>query len=357
MNNVEAKYLEKAFTKNNWVGWENNPDLNANLTHKEKNGLHLYNYNDCILVQRDHPVLMKCRGLIVDEHGKIMNYPFERFFNSFEKECIKIDWKTAVAQEKIDGSLVCVSWSGNNWEVTTRGAFYPLETSPVDFAKLFKKQFSKFGELEKTICYMFELVSKDNRIITLYKDEFVVLLGARDLKTFKEISQGKLDDWANSLNVRRPKQYKVIDLDNSKKLFEKMKKDEEGLVIVDSAFDRLKLKQESYYTLSKIRALKNSGIFDFILGRTELDAEFIEAFPEVKERINELTVFWKNKKLEVNKIFDNLKGLADKSRKAFALEAVKYNCKGELFALLDNKKLEDFVRFSSYEDEFCKVKK
>ena len=190
METGEENALRKAFEVNNWKGWEENKLLFKNITHREKCGMHLYNYGVNVLVERNHPVLMKCRGLVVDDDGKVLNYPFERFFNDFEKEKSDIDWSTAQVQEKIDGSLICVFRGNNGCEITTRGSFYPNEQA--EFDKWFTDKFSNFHLLEKNCCYMFELVSKKNRIVTWYKKEFVALIGARVLNDgdykFKEFN-------------------------------------------------------------------------------------------------------------------------------------------------------------------------
>jgi len=184
MNKDEEIPLRKAFQLNKWSGWEENELLFSNIEHKQKGNLHLYNYGKNTLVDRNNPVIMKCRGLVVDDEGKVLNYPFERFFNDFEKEKTEIDWSTAEAQEKLDGSLVNIFWTNNKWQVTTRGSFY--DGKEENFDTWFKKLFNKFDKLDKKYCYFFELCCQSNRIITFYKEEFITLLGARNLQTLEE---------------------------------------------------------------------------------------------------------------------------------------------------------------------------
>lgn len=329
--------LKKAFHKNKW-NWEECEDLFKCISFRNKKHMWLYNYNDNVLVDRNHPVLVKCRGLVVDNEGNILNFPFERFFNEFEEEKAKIDWCSAEIHEKVDGSLICVFWDGTDWEITTRGSFYPAEIKKgVDFSKLFKKHFSSFDKLNKKYCYMFEIVSKDNRIVTWYEHEAVYLLGARDLHTLNEISQKELDNIAEKLSVNRPLKYSAENIEQCKKLFENFKDDQEGLVVTDANFNRVKVKQESYLQLSKIIMLKEQDLFECVLGLKQIDVEYLKKLPEVTAEIEKIREEWTKIQAEIKKVFEKIKNKS--TRKEFALEALKYPFKSILFAMLDNQDL------------------
>lgn len=353
MNDGEEDALRQAFKANNWKGWEENELLFKNIIHREKDGMHLYNYGSPVLVERNHPVLMKCRGIVVDEKGKVLNYPFDRFFNDFEKEKCDIDWNTAEAQEKIDGSLISVFWGNDKWQITTRGSFYP--NNQAEFDNWFLEQFHEFDLLEKDCCYMFELVSKNNRVVTWYKEEFIVLIGARYLTgsfKFKEFAHALLNAVAKELNVKRPKVYSISDLKGCKKLFDQLKEDDEGLVVVDENFNRIKLKQESYFKLSRIKMLKPEDLLDYVLGRTEIDQEYLAKIPEVIAEIEKIKETWDNYKNIVWATFEDIKPLAEKSRKDFALEANQHIYKAFLFQLLDGRTLNETVRWNQVKHLF-----
>jgi hypothetical protein len=326
--------LKKVFEKNEWK-FQESEDLFTCISVKNKNDMWLYNYNDNVLVDRNHPILIKCRGLVVNSSGKILNYPFERFFNYWEKEHSKIEWNTAEIQEKADGSLICVFWNGKDFEVTTRGSFYPNEKADVDFSKLFKERFDNFDLLDKNNCYMFELITKHNRIVKWYEDERIYLIGARNLVTFKEISQTELDDIAKYISVLRPKRYNADSFDKCKSLFESFKDDDEGLVVVDSNFNRVKVKQESYLKLSKIKILKKQDIFDYVLGKTQIDKEYLDKLPEVVNTMDFISTYWNKVKQEISAVFEKHKNKA--TRKDFALKIIKFPYKSVLFSMFDNK--------------------
>jgi hypothetical protein len=206
-----------------------------------------------------------------------------------------------------------------------------------DFSKLFKKHFKRFDLLDKNFSYIFEIVTKENRIVTYYDHEAVYLIGIRDLTTLKEVSQRVVDETAKILKVKRPKKYSAGNVEECKKLFENMKEDEEGLVIVDKDFNRVKIKQESYLKLARISMLNEQDIFEYVLGYSQIDIEFINRLPEVEAKIEGIRKKW-NKIMETTKeVFETIK---DKpTRKEFAIEAVKYPFNSILFSMLDKREI------------------
>ena len=330
--------LKLAFEKHQW-DWEESENLFKCINVRNKNRMWLYDYNFNVLVPRNHKVLVKCRGIVVQDDGVILNYPFNRFFNEREKEHADINWRTAIAQEKIDGSLLNTFWNGNSWEASTRGSFYPNDFADIDFAQEFWRLFKRRDNLNKDFCYMFELVSELNRNITYYDSERVYLIGARNLNTLQEVSQEGLDIWAKSLDVWRPMRYNANDFIECKKLFEHFKDDDEGLVVVDDNFNRVKLKQESYLKLVKIKALSEQDIFDYVLGKVQVDIEYLQKLPEVTNMVKFIKLHWCVMLAEIMVVFEENKNKA--TRKEFALAVMKYPYKHVLFALLDNSNVSE----------------
>ena len=319
--------------------WENEvTELHeANINVSEKNGFYLYNYNQNVLVPRDDPIIKSCRGLVLDDNGFLRNLPFFRFFNAHETECDTIDFNSAEILEKLDGSLISVWHTGTEWEVTTRGSFYPNEHAH-NFKETFCRLFDNFDKLTPGFTYIFELISKDNRIVTKYDEEFVVLIGVRNLKNLLEVHQNELDEIAEHIDVKRPKRFNASSVEECRKLFEDMKDDEEGLVIVDKGFNRMKLKQESYLKMSKIISLKHQDVLEYLLGKTDLDADFTD-MPELKEKESEITVVYNSVREYIANIFNNIKHI--ETQKEFASHAMNYKFSGILFKLRAGKAYED----------------
>lgn len=313
----------------------------------QKNGVCLYNYNNKVLIPRNDPIIVMCRGIGIRADGKVVNHPFNRFFNYHEPECDKVDVEYADIFEKLDGSLISVWHTESGWEVTTRGAFYPHEDSH-NFKETFIKLFDEFDKLFPRYTYIFELISKDNRIVTKYDSERVVLIGARDLNTDLEVTQERLDSIAADIFVDRPKRYNADDVEECRKLFDQMKDDEEGLVIVDKNFNRFKLKQESYLKMAKIISLKNQDVLDYMLGRVELDSDFTD-MPELTEKVEEVKKLYDEVKEYATMIYDNIKHIED--QREFAMHALNYQIRGILFNMRRGKQIDDMdIRYKKLEE-------
>jgi len=352
----DYKPLKKLFQLRKW-DWdtENEADIIKSIKVRNKDDMYLYNYADACYVDRNHPVIMRCRGIVVREDGQLLNYPFDRFFNDFEKEQSIIDWNSAQIQEKLDGSLVCVFWSKDKWIVSTRGTFYPQNNpnlkhmdNTIDFEQLFRKYFTddQFKKLKKEYCYTFELITPSNPIITKYPKSRmgIYLIGARELSLAKEVSQLTLDHISELVDVGRPQIYEASNINMCRELFTKLKfrDDEEGLVVVDSKSNRIKIKQKSYFKLSKIIALKEQDIFEYVLGKIELDGEYLQKCDEVTEKVNEIKEHW-NKIIAIAKAKHiKIINFSSDNRKEYAQQACKYPYKSLLFAMMDRK---DYTKF------------
>ncbi len=308
-----------------------------NIKVVENNGFYLYNYNQKVLVPRDDEIIKLCRGLVLNKEGLQYNFPFKRFFNAHEKECSAIDWESAEILEKLDGSMISYWYTGSEWEVTTRGSFYPNGDS-LNFKEVFKRLFNNSDLLLKGYSYVFELISKDNRIVTKYDKERVVLIGARDLFQQEELNQQELDIIAEELDVDRPRRYKATNVEECRSLFENMKDDEEGFVVVDKYFNRMKLKQESYLKMSRIINLKGQDILDYIMGKTKIDADFSE-MDDLTNRINEVKKMYEEFKTIAKNTYNRLKNID--SQREFAERALRYNISGALFKMRKGVNIED----------------
>ena len=346
----EFELLKKVFDYNGWT-WEWSEELEANINITRKNNMILFNYNDAVLVPRNHPVLVKCRGLVINDRGELLNHPFDRFFNDFEKEAPTIDWKSAEVIEKVDGSLICVFRNEGQWEITTRGSFYPRTDNSLDFAEEFLRLYNDLDKLNQEISYQFELVSKNNRIVTWYDEEWVVLIGARNNIFGNEYTQSQLRIEASFLNVPVAKTYSLINnKEEIKNLFSRLKPDEEGFVVRDGRGNRIKMKQESYIKLSRIKNLHDEDIFEYVMGRSEIDQEYLQKCPEVLVRIKEISNMVERVEEAIGDAFaDAIDGLESDERKEYALKIQNNPYKKMLFLMYDSKSIRPFLKWKDVE--------
>lgn len=85
---------------------------------KEDNGLCIMNY----LPGSDFsdPVVQEARGIIIDAaNADVVCWPFRKFGNWFETYADEIDWRSAVVQEKIDGSIIKLYFWNGEWKWAT----------------------------------------------------------------------------------------------------------------------------------------------------------------------------------------------------------------------------------------------
>src|SRR3990167_1264052 len=91
-------------------------------------GLLVLNY-DQINKPTTHPIVMECRGLILDKNFNIVSRSFDRFFNLGEATETQehIDISKAYLHDKIDGSLIKIyRWNGDGCDFIKGLGFFLL---------------------------------------------------------------------------------------------------------------------------------------------------------------------------------------------------------------------------------------
>jgi hypothetical protein len=280
---------------------------------------------DQIEAKESDPLAQECRGLVLSrEDGrsifedqnakfpgveydrysispgktKVLAYPMKRFFNYGQGSAAEINWSDPylAVLEKLDGTLCIVYWDPftDQWCVATRSvpeADLLMDNGIYTFRTLFEKAVEDTTELtfnaltgclDKGYTYCFELTTPYNRIVVHYPNNGVTLLAARDLATCKEVdfyhevvqylncvvpfvqahtytSVQELVDWVSSLNPM----------------------EHEGVVVRDSKFNRIKVKNAAYVAYNKVRdALGTSERNCVELILSEKDDDVIPMLPE-----------------------------------------------------------------------------
>jgi len=290
-------------------------------------------YEDRVLLNYDQlvsPTLManlevqECRGLILEKDTwKILSCAFFKFFNSEESNAHKIDWDTAHVLEKLDGSLVSVYCYNDVWYTATTGtAFGEGEVNNklgTTFKDLFwstlteKYNFDK-SKLKNNLCYVFELTTPYNIVVKPHVESSASLLTVRNLDTLEEVSFEELTSIAEHLGVPRVKSYNL----NTKNIgellrtFDSMAWHDEGYIVVDAKFNRVKIKNPTYVA---VHGLKNKtadyNIMEII--KTNEIEEFGAVFPDRKEEIFSLKENYDNLILKLESVWKELKVLKPKN--------------------------------------------
>ena len=319
----------------------------------------------------NEPIVRECRGLILDEDtNEIVSFPFMKFGNWGESYCPEIDWKTARCGEKVDGSLIKIVNVGDNLLVSTNGTILASE-API--AEQIGCKYQSFGDivaeqldvvLEKSgwnkriqkegLCalweegytYMFELCSPWTRVVVPHKENKLYFLGKRNNKTFEETYF--TDDPVFSKLFDIPKVFPLKSIDECLAATKEMPWDEEGYVVCDGKFNRVKVKSIAYVS---VHHLKGNGAMSYSraieLVRANEIEEICEYFEEFRSALEECKArFWKLVEDTEKAWSDYLKIDASlPTRKDKALWITKnFKMPGVAFGLLD-KKIESVKSF------------
>ncbi len=312
------------------------------LTIKRKNEFISFNYNQ---IDSDfyNPIVRECRGLILDTGFNPVCVPFFKFGNYGEGYADGIDWSTARVQSKIDGSLIKVWYDYENegWRISTNATIdafdAPLGSDICEyknFGELFLNtaayQGVRFSNLNKDFTYMFELVSPWNKVVVYHPKAKIYHIGTRNNKTLEEID---ID-----IGVEKPTEYPLKSLEECIEAAKNLPFNEEGYVVVDANWNRVKIKSPAYVAAHHLR---NNGVITksriIALLRTGEEDEFLNYYPEFKEIIIEI-------KDEIKTFCDDMNWALKKAlnrkfedRKRFAEFALSTKCSHIFFNWLYGK--------------------
>lgn len=340
---------------------------------------------DMIEAPKTHPIVMESRGIILDENDDwaVVAFPFTRFFNYGENNAEDaIDWKTAWVQEKVDGSLIILYHYGLMWHVATRGSCdaagsvgdWTHEVKGVEIpwtfrdlfwssAEYWKKGLCKSGDLNTQYTYMFELTSPFNRVVcnytkigeipvARYNEETaqyeqcgtiesdvtgygcdgsrITLIGVRDNVTERELP---LDEFRDDFHYV-VKEFPMTSFDEvlrSAAELDPMK--QEGYVVVDGNFNRVKIKSPKYVLIHHLRdGFSERRLVNLV--RMNEQGEFLTYYPEFKEKFHAYEEKYKNllEQMETDWNHVNFYFGPNASQKEFALAALKTKVPSYLFS-------------------------
>lgn len=342
-------------------------------------------YENKILLKYDQlssPTLMAMdemqdsRGLILElGTWKVLSLAFRKFFNSEEGNAHKIDWNTARILEKLDGTLIQLYWDEfkNKWFAGTTGTAEgegevnnKMGTTFNDlfFQTITEKYGLNLDQLSKNYCYIFELTTPYNIVVKPHGESSASLLTVRDLKTLDEISYEELTHLGNVLKLPVVKSYDLNakDVGALLRTFEGMPWSDEGYVVVDANFNRIKIKNPAYVAVHHLKGKSAEHNIITIVKSNEIE-EFGATFPERKEELyklkanydillDKLNVTWEELKLRKPK---NIMPAEKKKYAAAVFEVcTKYDLKpftGLYFGLADGKveSIETFLM--NYDDK------
>jgi hypothetical protein len=279
-----------------------------------------------------------CRGLILEKDTwRVMSLAFQKFFNAAEGHASKIDWKTANVFDKCDGSMIQVYWDfhKNKWFAGTSGMAEGEgevnEKPNTSFNELFwetvrdKYDFNE-GNLVKGRTYTFELMTPYNIVVCPHGESKVALLGVRNLNTLNELNYEELRLTAIYLNVPVVKRFdfNATNVGHLIAKFDGMPYTEEGYVVCDAKFNRIKIKNPAYLAAHHLKS-KTSAYYIMVIVKTNEIAEYGATFPDRLEEMNGLKANYDNLLLELEAGWEWLqefkpKNITPQEKKKYAMK-------------------------------------
>ncbi len=227
-------------------------------------GIVVFNYTP--LTPMDTEIGREARALFLQLKtwfvvGKSIGGFLDNNHKDFEME--NFDWSNAKAYHKYDGCLVVLYYYKNQWRLGTRfstdgkcNVFSPNSgESEIHWIDVFKNTLVEYGMhweyfitlLDEYKYYTFELCTPWNRNTVIYPNSLIKLLAIVDSNTLLE--QEPIEP---KLRVFEPKYEVVNSLEDTYSLISKNNDplENEGYVVVDKNFNRIKVKNPKYDALS-----------------------------------------------------------------------------------------------------------
>lgn len=336
-----------------------------NLKIKQENDLYLFKYN-----QYDSdlslPLVQEARGQILckTKEGKFETWchSFDKFFNYGEPNAATLNNDITV-YEKIDGTL-CNLWfnhSTDSWQWSTNGNINAADMILADgkttllneiLSVFITSEYFMRYYLPTNYTYMFELVTPLNPLTIYYPETKLYYLSSRNLDDNLE------DDynWFELVGIAAsPKSFPLASLDYNK-LRQLAQEQDEGIVVRDSDYNRVKIKSDEFLRKFYFNTIENQYISDEKIIQIILDNELDEILsyrPELQIRIDEVSKSMYNLILIFSWEYSKYKDAREsKSRKEY-VEYVRQtfpNIPNSLFGylMLSEEKTQDyFVNLSA----------
>lgn len=266
------------------------------------------------------------RGIVTDANGNVISRPFPKFFNLGEVDEKSLPWKSADIEicEKLDGSLIVVSFYKGRMIVNSKGSF---NTVQADFARLWlmnkmlpwveqECKFSLADDGWHAFTYCFEAIFPENRIVVRYGDRSeLVLLAIINNEYGSELEYGTEHDFntlkwfANHWGISVAPRHEAHGMLEIAEVLQKVKArattgDGEGVVVHfrDQNNTRIKMKSDEYVRVHRlVSQLNEKHVLDILVSGGNVERVY-EALPD--EFYKELEVILDDLRADYNGILD-----------------------------------------------------
>lgn len=289
-------------------------------------------------------IVQECRGIILDaeDNWRCVARPFDKFFNHDEGHAAKIDWATARVMEKLDGSLIITYSYRGELQIATSGT--PDASGEVNgcgftFNELFRRVMREQYDQDLTqwhpsemYTFMWELMTPYNRVVVRHMEPSIALIGVRNVKTGEEVSLDRYrQDWCCFM-LPVVQEFPLQTLEDVRSTFDKMDPlAQEGYVIVDDKFNRIKVKHPGYIAIHHARdGVSPKRMLEVI--RKGEGAEFatlLTHFPEWEPMFKDIQQRYFHLIVRLECTYEDYKHIQSQKEFALAVKDVPFN--GALF--------------------------
>lgn len=327
-------------------------------------GLYVLNY-DQINSPKAHPIVMECRGLIIDHNFNIVSRSLDRFFNLGEQPDtqVHLDWTKAECAEKVDGSLIKIyNWKGT-WYCSTRGTAFA--ESNCNFGDSFKSLIFKALDCDDEIefqhlcnlwldsdwTYILELTCRENRVVKSYDGYTLHYLASRHNQS-GEFGDDYEKQAALMIGAREINTFKFSSVDDCINTAKHLPDLEEGYVVYQGGKPVCKVKSPSYVAVHHIRGegLSPKRIMQLVLINEQ--GEYLNYFPEDEKFFTPYVKALQELLDDIVVVYERFEGIVE--QKEFALSVKDYPFSGILFQARQKKK--DVVETFHEQSESFKMK-
>jgi hypothetical protein len=312
-----------------------------------------------------NPVTLYARGIVFDKDtGKVLAYPFEKFFNfgelvddqsnlttlaydviahqGYDNLLRDISTQRFRVMDKLDGSLGIMFWTGKTWLIKTAGSFVSEQAL---WANKWAADNIDVTKLDKNCTYMFEIIYDEDVHPIQYDFEGLVLLGINDNTTMKEKPFADIVHTAFELKINHAEVLEFTDFDEVVKYAKALPNAKEGVVVTfDNGF-KVKIKGAEFLALQRLFHYLSPAViwesFDWENAESSCDIaaqyaeDFIKNIPEELTDLKEVATQISEKFfMNMTEVFNYGQQLrADYPIRKEAYEALcKSSCKKELYA-------------------------
>lgn len=185
---------------------------------------------------------------------------------------------------------------------------------------------------ETHLCFAFELCTKHNRVVVQHAEPSLTLIGVRNPNGG---TQYPVDAFGHMFRpVRSFGLGSFSDIIQTFQTMEPLK--QEGYVVVDGAFNRVKVKHPGYVAIHNLKDGHSTRHLVEIIQAGET-SEFLAYFPEWRPEFEEIENGLRALESDLTADYARLRKIS--VQKDFALEAIKTRCSAALFSVRAGKTL------------------